>query len=244
MQWIAYGDFMQIENGCFFARDALGDALTRAGAQLIYWPPKAGPLLRRGFPPRYVYFLQRGAGFVTYRATPTMEMMLSVLQPGEWIGPEQAFGGDLLQLETRVLVTSELLRFERDRWLQACSADPSLALSVLAQAVRRQQEIMQRLSACLTEPIEDRLPRMLWDLCEPLSRSDAASAVNLPLTQETLARMAGCTRVTLHRGLTAMTRLGLLRLRRGVVEVPAPALLGRYAGGFRPPARLPASLLV
>lgn len=232
MQRIGYGDSMQVENGFLSGPFLDVDALIRKGAQLVYWPPKAGPLLRRSEPSRYVYRMQRGAGFVTYRATPSMEMMLSVIRPGDWIGLDQAVTQGPLPVEARVLVTSELLRVERTRWLEACAANPALSLTALAQAVERQQEILQRLAACLTEPIEDRLPRMLWDLCEPLNRPPSGpDGVRIPLTQDALARMAGCTRVTLHRGLSAMTKLGLLRLKRGSVEVPAPDLLARYAGG-------------
>ena len=234
---------MQTSLGPSSAHEAGGHALSWPGAQLTYWPPKAGPLLRRGLPVRHAYLLQRGAGYVTCRATPSMDIMLSVLRPGDWIGPEQILAGETPLLETRLLVTSELLRVERQQWLDSANARPGFALSVLAQAVRRQREITDRLTACLIEPIEDRLPRMLADLCEPLGLQSSSAPVQLPLTQEHLARMAGCTRATLHRGLIALARIGLLRLHRGIVEVPDPALLGRYADGFRPPALQPLAVL-
>jgi CRP-like cAMP-binding protein len=215
------------------------NTLVQIGAQLMYWPAKAGPLLRRGETSRYVYLLRRGAGFVTYRATPAAEVMVGVLRPGDWIGQDQALSLEPLSVEARVIVTSELLRVEKHRWLDACSADTELSLGLLAQSTGRQQEIMRRMSSCLVDPIEERLPRMLWDLCEPLWHQNGAGAagVQIPLTQDTLSRMAGCTRVTLHRGLNAMTRLGLLRLKRGAIEVPVPEQLARFSGGM--PATVP-----
>jgi CRP/FNR family transcriptional regulator, cyclic AMP receptor protein len=239
MQRIGYGDFMLVDSGFLSSERLELPALIRKGAQLTYWPPKAGPVLRRGERSRFVYLMLAGAGFVSYRATPSMEVMLTVIRPGDWVGLDQAMSQEPLPLEARLLVTSELLRVEREKWLDICSADSSLSLNLLSRTVSRQQEILQRLSACLTEPIEDRLPRMLWDLCEPLSHSPrGADGVRIPLTQDSLARMAGCTRVTLSRGLSSLSRLGLLHLKRGLVEVPAPDLLARYAGARSAPPPL------
>jgi CRP/FNR family transcriptional regulator, cyclic AMP receptor protein len=213
------------EEICF----AIEAAALRAGGESMLWEPKAGPLPERSGSGGSVYLLRRGLGYLLYRASPAMEMMLALVRPGECFRCDQALPAGPDAVEARVICASEFLRLESNRWSAECAANPGLSLLLLELAARRQREIVQRMGDCMTVPIGERLPRLLWDFCVCLN-GRTGEAVTLPLTQSALARIAGCTRVTLHRGVNALTRRGLVRVRRGRVEVPDPAALARYAG--------------
>jgi CRP/FNR family transcriptional regulator, cyclic AMP receptor protein len=204
------------------------------GAESLKWDPKSGALPKRGDIRESLFLVTSGLAFASYRAAPTLDVLAYVIGPGEWIGAERALLGVPMTVEARAVAESELLRVERQAWIERCATDAAFANAVLRQVTRRQQEILRRLSSCLTEPIEDRLPTLLWDLCRALPVGE--QMVRLPFTQDALARMAGCTRMTLHRGLSSLASMGLLRLQRGAVEVPSPERLARYSGRTPAPA--------
>lgn len=221
---------------------AIEAAAMRAGGEPVLWGPKDGPLPASGGSGGSVYLLRRGLGYLIYRASPVMEMMLALLRPGECFACDQAMPAVPDAVEARVICPSEFLRIEGSRWAAERAANPGLPLLLLDLAARRQREIIRRLSDCMNVPVSARLPRLLLDFCVCLN-GRAGGAVTLPLTQAALASITGCTRVTLHRGVIALTRRGLVRVRRGMVEVPDPAALAHYAGpGFEagaPEAALP-----
>lgn len=206
---------------------AIEAAALRAGGESFRWDPKDGALPRQGG--GSVYVLRSGLGYLLHRASPAMEIMLALVRPGEFIVCDQALPAVRDTVKARVMCPSEFLRLESKRWSDECAANPGLSLLLLDQAARRQQEVIQRMGDCMSVPICERLPRLLWDFCVALN-GPLSQTVTLPLTQSALASIAGCTRVTLHRGVNALTRRGLVRVRRGKVEVPDPAALARYAG--------------
>lgn len=216
--------------------DGLAAGWKGLGERMI-WRPKAGPLAGRARDIGDVYLVERGLVYVSFRATPAVEFLAYLAGPGDWIGVERALLGGGDNLEARAVVDSDLIRFSRTDWLERCERDAVFSAAVLRQGARHQQEVLRRMTSCMTEPIEDRLPGLLWDLCQPLPNE--GGQIRLPFTQETLAKMAGCTRMTLHRGLASLANMGLLRLHRGVVEVPEPGRLGRYAWREAAPAQRP-----
>ena len=81
---------------------------------------------------------------------------------------------------------------------------------------------MKRLSDHLLEalflPTDRRVIRRLLDLCEQYEAGPDRPVV-IPLTQTDIAELAGATRPSTNRVLRTLETDGLLRLRRGQVEV-------------------------
>jgi CRP-like cAMP-binding protein len=81
---------------------------------------------------------------------------------------------------------------------------------------------VKRLSDHLLEalflPTDRRVVRRLLDLCEQYGPGPDRPVV-IPLTQTDIAELAGATRPSTNRVLRALETEGLLRLRRGQVEV-------------------------
>jgi CRP/FNR family cyclic AMP-dependent transcriptional regulator len=93
-----------------------------------------------------------------------------------------------------------------------------LLIEVLSAEVRR---LTNRLAEALYESAETRVLRRLVDL-------DAIYDGNIPLTQDSVASMAGTTRPTANGVLRALVTEGVLALRRGRIEVlDRPALVAR-----------------
>lgn len=75
----------------------------------------------------------------------------------------------------------------------------------------------ERLVEALYIPADDRVRRRVDELCEIYGKP--GEAVDIPLTQEELAGMAGTSRATVNRVLRRALAAGEIRLRRGHITV-------------------------
>lgn len=87
----------------------------------------------------------------------------------------------------------------------------------------------ERLLEALYAPVDKRVRRRLAELVE-LYAEDDVGPTTIPLTQETIAELAGATRPTVNQVLREEERRGTIELSRGRVRVLDVAGLARRAG--------------
>ncbi len=110
------------------------------------------------------------------------------------------------------LEATETLSLSREAFDELRRRHPGvdrLLIEVLSAEVRR---LTNRLAEALYESAETRVLRRLVDL-------DAIYEGNIPLTQDSVASMAGTTRPTANGVLRTLVAEGVLALRRGRIEV-------------------------
>lgn len=120
------------------------------------------------------------------------------------------------------LEPTETLAFSADAFEGLRRQHPGvdrLLVEVLSAEVRR---LTNRLAEALYETAETRVLRRLLDL-------DGIYGGTIPLTQDSLASMAGTTRPTANGVLRGLVADGILRLARGRLEVLDRAALERRA---------------
>ncbi len=168
-------------------------------------------------------FLLVDSGRVAVRAaTPVGDVVtFAVLGPGDVVG-ELALIGDgarrsatvvaLEDVEAWSFTTETFHRLRRD----VPGADAFL-LQTLADDVRR---LSGHLLEALYLPVEARVLRRLTDLERTYRHGPPPT--DIPLTQDTLASLAGASRATVNRVLRAAEGKGLVSLRRGGVVVTDP----------------------
>jgi CRP-like cAMP-binding protein len=100
-----------------------------------------------------------------------------------------------------------------------------LVIGFLANEVRMLNE---RLLEALYVPVERRVLRRLSELAS-LYGQDADGEVEIPLTQEELAGLAGTSRATVNAVLGEAQKRGLVELRRGKTRILDPDELARRA---------------
>jgi CRP-like cAMP-binding protein len=96
-----------------------------------------------------------------------------------------------------------------------------LVIAFLANEVRLMSE---RLLEALYLPTEQRVLRRLSDVAR-LYEPDADGHVQVPLTQEQVAGLAGTSRATVNDVLGEAQARGLVQLRRGTIRILDPAAL-------------------
>ncbi len=183
---------------------------------------KGEVLFHEGDPADSLHLVAKGHVAVR-AATPLGDVaMLRVLRPGEFFGelallapgPRSATIIALEPVETLALHVShfEMLR------AQHAHIDGLLIEALVAE--------LRRVSAALVEalylPVEKRLWRRLRELTDMYG---SVAPVEIPLTQEDLAQLAGTTRQTANRILREAEEHGVLSIARGRIAVhDLPAL--------------------
>jgi CRP/FNR family transcriptional regulator, cyclic AMP receptor protein len=154
---------------------------------------------------------------------------IAVRGPGDSFG-EMALVGEgarrsamveaLEEAETFCVYQGEFARLRRE-YPQVTE----LVIGFLANEVRMLNE---RLLEALYVPAERRVLRRLHELADLYGR-DADAQVEIPLTQEELAGLAGTSRATVNTVLGDAQKRGLVELRRGKTRILDPDQLARRA---------------
>ena len=170
------------------------------------------------------------SGHVCVRVTTALgdTAIFAVLSPGALFGELSLLGDGALRsatieplepVETLVITTDELKRLRR-----ASPAVDGFLLDLLAGYIRRQDA---RLLEALYVPAEKRVLRRLLDLAD--AYGDGRPGTVVPLTQDTVASMAGTTRPTANQVLRAAEEAALVTISRGRIRVDDPVGIARRA---------------
>jgi CRP/FNR family transcriptional regulator, cyclic AMP receptor protein len=152
-----------------------------------------------------------------------------VLGPGESFGELALLSDDEARTASAVALSgAETLSWRRPQVEELRATVPEFErflIEVLAAKVRR---LSSRLVEALHVPVETRVLRRVADLAELHGGTDGP--VEVPVTQEDLASMAGTTRPTANRVLKEAEAAGMIELGRGKVIVSDQRALRRRAG--------------
>lgn len=154
---------------------------------------------------------------------------LAVLGPGDVMGELALVGGGGRRSATAMaLEKTETLALHRDEFEELRRKHPSVqALLVAALAAQ-----VDRLSGLLVEalyvPADKRVTRRLVDLSEVYAEG-SSDGVEIAVTQEDLASLAGTSRATANRVVGELEQAGALAVSRGRITVVDAAVLARRA---------------
>lgn len=104
---------------------------------------------------------------------------------------------------------------------------PAFNEALLAGLAARFARLQAALTDAMFAPVDRRVLRRIADLCD---RMPPADTIQLTLSQDEIASLAGSTRPTVNRVLRRAEADGVLTIGRRSVVVADPALLRRYAG--------------
>jgi CRP/FNR family transcriptional regulator, cyclic AMP receptor protein len=141
---------------------------------------------------------------------------LAVVSPG----PRNATAAAIDAVET-IAIDRELLaglRAEHPR-------TEALILEALVTEIRR---LAQQVVEAMYVPVEKRVWRRLEEMTSVFGTDDTR-ATTIPITQDVLAQLSGCTRPTANRVLRAGEEAGAIEMARGRIEILDLAAVQRRA---------------
>ena len=193
---------------------------------------KGATLFMQGQPAEGVWAVKQGVIHIVKSGRGGRETVLEVIPPGELFGA-------VVALENRPYPASALAAEPSVVWClpaslarELCQAHPTLRSAILAQVTDRLRSAHERLQSIATEPVEQRLARMLLVLAKKLGQRKDGIIV-LSVTRQELADMIGSTVETTIRTTSKWQQAGIVRSSRHQLRVTDPAALEKIASGDR-----------
>jgi len=192
---------------------------------------KGETVFQEGDPSDAVHLVEAGH-FAVMVSTPDGDVAtLNVLGPGDWFGELSLLREQAVAARSATIValdSSTTLQLTQVAFHRLCEAHPRIERLVVSLMAAR----IRRLSADLLQAryvgVDQRLCGALLDLAEVFGGGGALGVV--PLTQDQLADMVGCTRPSINQVLHRLAGEGLLQVGRGKVTVLDGDALAREAG--------------
>ena len=180
---------------------------------------------------RGVYVVLDGRVKVFRLSPDGKEAVLHLFGGGEMFGEAAVFEGGAFPANAQAVEGVRTLFLSRSGLVQAISADPSLALALLAAFARRLRGFVHKVEALTLMETPQRLAAFL--LLESGERGGAAS-FRLDISKGLLAAMLGTARETLSRCLSRFAEQGLIALDGRAVRILDRAGLEKLAEGGEP----------
>jgi len=137
------------------------------------------------------------------------EQILHIFGPGEPFGEVPVFHGNPFPANAETLAESEVLFFPRTEFVGLITANPSLALNMLAVLAMRLRRFATQIENLTLKEVPGRLASYLHYLIEEQQRQDK---VVLDIPKGQLASLLGTSSETLSRIFSKMTEEGLIRV--------------------------------
>jgi CRP-like cAMP-binding protein len=185
---------------------------------------KGDILFHEGDPGDSIHLIVEGR-VAARSTTPTGESVtFAVVGPGEMIGELAVLGAAARRTLTVVALEPVYsLALRREVFDSLRQRHPAIDRALIAMLAARVEALSDRLREALFVPADKRVIRQLVGLVEQYGTRNGA--VHIPLTQADIAHMAGTTRPTANRVLRGLVADGVVRLRRGRIEIAnVPAL--------------------
>ncbi len=243
----AFGEFekiLGIDHG-------LGSAFPRAGGSLVTeWPIPRGlgsddidrlsaegrveAIARRGVVPLdgpTLVIVISGYFRIFRNAAFVRDVTLGLAARGDVLASSAAFGERPAETGAEALTEGHVLLLGQEAWQRCAALEPDLNLKMAASIARRIMRLQKKLEELSRSGVESRVAGSILELADDFGQPVAGGVkLDVPLSQEDLARLAGTTRETCSSTVAEFARRGLVRggRLRGLVVLDR-AGLGKIA---------------
>ncbi len=204
------------------------DALAAAAPMRTY---AAGELVYTPHQPLEALFILKKGRIRIFRVSPDgRALTTAVIEPGTIFG-EMVIVGQLMHDSFAEaldeVVVCVMTRADVQRLLLA---DARIAARISETLGRRLGELENRLSDAIFKSVPERIASTLVTLAASTSSRPLGRSVQVKLTHEQLAALAGTSRETTSKVLGEYAALGLVALGRGRISIIEPERLRRISG--------------
>ena len=178
---------------------------------------KGEVVFHEGDPGETLHLVDRGRAAVRLTTRFGDVHIVRVIPPGGWFGELAVVTGSPRNATVTALQPLETMSLHRDHLDEVRGRFPAFNQVLVGSLVTEVRRLSTALLEALFVPVEQRAYRRIAELV-PLFGGGAPPVV-IPLTQEEVAQVVGTTRPTVNKVLQAAAAAGILRVRRGSIEV-------------------------
>ena len=143
------------------------------------------------------------------------DVTLGLAARGDVLAPGAASGDRSAESGAEALSPAHVVFVARDAFERLAGDDPEIYFRVAQSLGRRLSRVQKRLEEYSRSGVDARVAAILLELAADFGKSEAAGVrLDLPISQEDLARLAGTTRESCSSTVASFARDGLVRGRR------------------------------
>ncbi len=167
-----------------------------------------------------LYILKSGLVKITIEDQHGDEMILRILYPTDFFGEMSLLDGMPRSATVTAQEPSEVLTISREHFLNIIEQSPKILLkmtAVLSQRLRNTNELIHSLAFF---DVYGKVARLLLNLAAERGRvTEQGTVIDMRLTQQELAELAGMTRETMARTLREFQQAGCIRVDSGIISI-------------------------
>lgn len=177
-------------------------------------------IFHQGSPGSVLYIIVSGQVRIFTISETGQELSVTIFRQGDFFGELALLDGEPRSAGAVAMCRTTTLLLHRSVFLAAVNAHPPIAVAVLEAMAQRLRQSTSHAELISTSSAPQRVVRQLLVLAARYGRREAnATTIDLHLTQEDLASLAGTTRETVNRVLAALRDQGLIRVARAQLSV-------------------------
>jgi len=200
-----------------------------ASALRIRTFPRRATIFHLGDSGQTLYLIVQGQVRIYLPSATGCELTITICRAGDFFGELALIDGQPRSASAEAMLPTTMLTLQRSAFVHLVRSDPAFGaalLTALAARLRASTAVVEHLAI---PTAQQRLGRLLIELarCHGVPEADAIR-INLHLTQDDLASLAGLTRETVNRQLTWLCDQGLAQIDKWYIRIPDCARLEQY----------------
>jgi CRP/FNR family cyclic AMP-dependent transcriptional regulator len=179
-------------------------------------------------PGNAMFILKSGLVKVTIEDQDGREIIIRMLYPTDFFGEMSLIDNMPRSATVTTQEPSEALIIYREQFLELIEKSPKLLLNMTAVLSRRLRRVNELIRSLAFFDVYGKVARVLLTLATEKGRAtERGTVIDLRLTQQELAELAGMSRETMTRTLRDFQQAGVVRIESGIITILAFDMLER-----------------
>jgi CRP/FNR family transcriptional regulator/CRP/FNR family cyclic AMP-dependent transcriptional regulator len=171
-------------------------------------------------PGNALFILKNGLVKVTIEDQHGREIILRILYPTDFFGEMSLLDGMPRSATVTTQEPTDALIVYREHFLSLIERSPKILLNVTATLSRRLRRMNDLIRSLAFYDVYGKVARVLLNLVAEKGRAtEQGMVIDLRLTQQELAELAGMSRETMTRTLRDFQQAGVVRIESGIITI-------------------------
>jgi CRP-like cAMP-binding protein len=143
---------------------------------------------------------------------------MRIVRPGEFFGELAVVSPGPRNATAAALDAAETIAIDRALLAHLRDEHPQISALIVEALVSEVRRLAQQVVEAMYVPVDKRVWRRLEEMATVFGADDAP-ATTIPITQDVLAQLSGCTRPTANRVLRVGENAGIIEMARGRIDI-------------------------
>ncbi len=182
--------------------------------------------------PEWLHIVMEGRVKLLKHSDTGKDIILQIYSPGDMFGEVSLFDRKPYAASAQAMEPSILLKMPQKDFFLFFGRHPFVATEMIVELGRQLREAQATIKSLAVDRVEQRIAQILLKLADKVGISEKGGImINLPLTRQDLADMAGTTVETAIRVMSRFTKSKIIRPANGKIFLLHPQVLQRILEG-------------